>query len=194
MKKSFLLLITFISLLSCSKSDNAADPVPSTSPFFSAHVGKWKTTFTAQNINQVLSISTTNMLVYTKAISASCYNLYQPQAVGTIQVLEDSAQRLSVYNSNVPASSVFSPSDVAILNANGYTTVSISTVFLHTSSDVISYGSVTYAGNSTIELVTISANYGSISSFVNCKMSGKNETTKFVLSEKAKLLLKANKQ
>lgn len=35
-------------------------------------------------------------------------------------------------------------------------------------------------------------NYNSIPSFVNCagRMSGTNETTKFVLTEKAKLLLK----
>jgi hypothetical protein len=192
MKKSFLLLITFISLFSCSKSDNNTDSTASTSPFFSAHVGKWKTTFTAQNLDQILLFSTSNMLVYTKATSGSCYNLFQSQGGGTAQVLEDSAQRLSVFTSNIPASSVFSASDVAILNANGYTTVSISTVFLHTSSTVISYGSVTYAGNSTIQLLTISANYNSIPSFVNCagRMSGTNETTKLVLTEKAKLLLK----
>lgn len=189
--KNLLLFITVFTLISCSKSEND-DPTSTTSPFASAHVGKWKTTFTAQDLNQVIVFSNTNASIYTKTISASCYNLYQSQVGGTTQVLEDSTQRLSSITSNIPASNIFSASDVAILTAAGYTTVSISTVFLHTSSSVISYGSVTYAGNSTIELVTISANFGSITSFVNCagKMTETNSTTKFILSEKSKMMLK----
>ena len=186
--KKIILILTVITLFSCS-SNNDDSPAPTT--FFPSHVGNWKTTFTAQNVDVVTVISNSNSSTYSKATSANCYN-FVPPVGGNAQVLEDTTQKLSIYTSNIPASSIFSGADLNLLISNGYTTVAVSDVFLHTSSTVISFGEVIYAGNSTIELLTLSGNFVKISSFVNCAGKGINSQTgkKYHLPQKARNILK----
>ena len=190
--KKIILMLTVISLFSCS-SNNDNSSAPTT--FFPSHVGNWKTTFTAQNVDVVAVISNSNSSTYSKATSANCYNFVPPTVGGNTQVLEDTTQKLSIYTSNILASSIFSGEDLNFLISNGYTTVAVSDVFSHTSSTVISFGEVIYAGNSTIELLTLSGNFVKISSFVNCAGKGINTQAgkKYQLPEKAKNILKNKK-
>ncbi len=190
--KKIILSILVIALFSCS-SNNDSSPAPTT--FFPSHVGNWKTTFTTQNVDVVTVISNSNSSNYSKVTSANCYNFVPPTVGGNTQVLEDTTQKLSIYTSNIPASSIFSGADLNLLISNGYTTVAISDVFLHTSSTVISFGEVICAGNSTIELLTLSGNFVKISSFVNCAGKEINSQTgiKYQLPEKAKKILKKQK-
>jgi hypothetical protein len=195
MKKLSFLLVTALILVtffvSCDKDDAKSDDVPS--GFLASHVGNWKTTFTEQNVDEILNVSSSKVLVYAKSTAASCYNLIQSPGGGNAQVLEDTTQKLSIYTTSIPASSIFSGDDLNLLISNGYTTVTSSEVFLHTSSTVISYESIVYAGNTTIELLAISADWTKINSFVNCagaKMINLESGTKYKLSKSAIMLLK----
>ena len=179
MKKIVFPIIVFF-IISCSK--DSATPAPTN--FNEAHVGAWKTTFTDLGVDVVLDVTKTDSKSYSKLTTSSCYNASQPTG-GTTEVLVNTTQELSTYTTNIPASNVFSGSDLNLLLSNGITTVSIADDFLHTSATIISFGEIVYAGNTSTKLLTLSGNFQKITSFIKCSGKGLNSGNNYHLSKSA---------
>ena len=72
--KKIILILTGLTIFGCSSNDDSKiDTTPTT--FLPSHVGNWKTTFTEQNVDEILNVSSSKVLVYAKSTAASCYNL-----------------------------------------------------------------------------------------------------------------------
>ncbi len=180
MKKLFLFV--FLIIISCSKENSSSESNPTN--FNEAHVGAWKTTFTANGVDVLFDITNTDTKSYNKLTTASCYNETPPSG-GSTNILINTTEELSLFTTNIPAANIFSGNDLSLLLSNGITTVSIADDFLHTSSTIISFGEVVYAGNTTTELLTLSGNFQKIPSFVKCSGKGLKSVNNYKLSKTA---------
>lgn len=181
-----LLLPLFVLPLSCSDDDDSQEIVTPTN-FYAAHNGVWVTSFSDGSQN-LLDIYNNGWDSYSRTSNSGCWS--SPSSVGgSTTITDNTPDELIAVTSNILASNVFSGDDLQILTDAGYTYISISQAYLHTSSTLISFAQIFYAGNFEVELLTISGNFGkqSSDSFSTCKSEAEN--TIRIITEEAKIEL-----
>ena len=181
-----LLLPLFVLPLSCSDDDDSQEIVTPTN-FYAAHNGVWVTSFSDGSQN-LLDIYNNGWDSYSRTSNSGCWS--SPSSVGgSTTITDNTPDELIGVTSNILASNVFSGDDLQILTDAGYTYISISQAYLHTSSTLISFAQIFYAGNFEVELLTISGNFGkqSSDSFSTCKSEAEN--TIRIITEEAKIEL-----
>ena len=181
-----LLLPLFVLPLSCSDDDDSQEIVTPTN-FYAAHNGVWVTSFSDGSQN-LLDIYNNGWDSYSRTSNSGCWS--SPSSVGgSTTITDNTPDELIAVTSNILASNVFSGDDLQILTDAGYTYISISQAYLHTSSTLISFAQIFYAGDFEVELLTISGNFGkqSSDSFSTCKSEAEN--TIRIITEEAKIEL-----
>ena len=125
---------------------------------------------------------------YVRTSNSGCWS--SPTSVGgSTTITDNTPDELIAVTSNILASNVFSGDDLQILTDAGYTYISISQAYLHTSSTLISFAQIFYAGDFEVELLTISGNFGkqSSTSFSTCKFTSENIIHNISIEAKGKL-------
>ena len=188
--KNYFALVLLLPLLflpfSCSDDDDSTEIVTPTN-FYAAHNGVWVTSFSDGSQN-LLDIYNNGWDSYSRTSNSGCWS--SPSSVGgSTTITDNTPDELIAVTSNILASNVFSGDDLQILTDAGYTYISISQAYLHTSSTLISFAQIFYAGNFEVELLTISGNFGkqSSDSFSTCKSEAEN--TIRIITEEAKIEL-----
>jgi hypothetical protein len=180
------LLPLFVLPLSCSDDDDSQEIVTPTN-FYAAHNGVWVTSFSDGSQN-LLDIYNNGWDSYSRTSNSGCWS--SPSSVGgSTTIADNTPDELTAVTSNILASNVFSGDELQILTDAGYTYISISQAYLHTSSTLISFAQIFYAGDFEVELLTISGNFvkQSSDSFSTCK--SKAENTVRIITEEAKIEL-----
>ena len=172
--------------LSCSDDDDSQEIVTPTN-FYAAHNGVWVTSFSDGSQN-LLDIYNNGWDSYVRTSNSGCWS--SPNSVGgSTTITDNTPDELIGVTSNILASNVFSGDDLQILTDAGYTYISISQAYLHTSSTLISFAQIFYAGDFEVELLTISGDFGKQSndSFDTCKSEAENIVR--IITDEAKIEL-----
>jgi len=190
--KNYFVLLFLLPLLvlplSCSDDDDDDSQVISIpTNFFEAHNGVWITSFSDGSQN-LLDIYDNGWDSYFRTSNSGCWS--SPTSVGgSTTITDNTPDELIAVTSNILASNVFSGDDLQILTDAGYTYISVSQAYLHTSSTLISFAQIFYAGDFEVELLTISGNFGkqSSTSFSTCKFTSENIIHNISIEAKGKL-------
>jgi len=158
MKKLIYLFLTVL-IVACSSDDsNSNEPPQIPQNFYEAHNGAWITTFS--DLSQtLLDINDSGIAAYFRTTNSGCWSI-PPSLGGQSTIISNTPEELLTELFNVPSENVFSGEDLQILLDNGYNTISVSAAYLDTSTSLISFAQVFYAGYFEIELLTISGNFG----------------------------------
>jgi len=180
------LIVPFV-FSSCSKDDDNDSP-PEPTNFYEAHNGVWVTSF-SDGSQTLLDIYDNGWDSYYRTTNSGCWSI--PASLGgSTTITSNTPDELLAETINIVASNVFTGDDLQILLDAGYPTVSISQAYLHTSSTLISFAMIFYAGIFEVELITISGNFGkqSSDSFSVCREMN-NYNNYYKISEDALSIL-----